>query len=159
MQAAEYQNYPWKAEDMGRFVTERTQLKPGAIERPSFLKSPMFPVLVLGVLSLGAWLAFKLYYAEFMKNTLIYMVAVIAVYWFSVSGGMYNIIRGVPMQHWDKRSGKVRPHSRASSPHLPCSSGLAACHESGVEQYQGVLSYRCSNLLCRQFVQDARDQS
>lgn len=117
-QASEYQNYPWSAEDMGRFVTERTQLKPGAIERPSFLKSPLFPVLLLALLSLGAWLAFKLYSAEFMKNPLIWMVAVIAVYWFSVSGGMFNIIRGVPMQHWDKRTGNVRP--RPSPVFLRC---------------------------------------
>jgi len=107
MQPANYQKYPWTADDMAEFSADRTGLHAGTIERPTFLKSPFFPVIVLGVLSVGAWIGLKLYYAPFMKNPLIWITAVIAVYWFSVSGGMHNIIRGVPMQSWDRNSGKV----------------------------------------------------
>lgn len=123
MQPTNYPKYPWTAEDMGSFVVERTNLVGGTIERPSLLKSPWFPVLVLAVLSMGAYVAYNLYYAEFMKNTIIWMVAVIAVYWFSVSGGMFNIIRGVPMQHFDRASGKVRPCVDPCTVHaVPCKS-------------------------------------
>ena len=92
---------------MGDFLADRTGFKASGIERPSFLRSPLFPLALLGFLSAAAFVFYQLYYAEFMKNTLIWTAAIIFVYWFSVSGGMHNIIRGVPMQHWDRASGKV----------------------------------------------------
>ena len=92
---------------MNDFVADRTGFKATGIERPSFMKSPLFPITLLSFLTVAAFVGYQLYYAEFMKNTVIWTVAIIFVYWFSVSGGMHNIIRGVPMQHWDRASGKV----------------------------------------------------
>ncbi len=92
---------------MNEFVADRTGLKATGIERPSFLKSPLFPIAMLSFLTVAAFVGYHLYYAEFMKNTIIWTAAIIFVYWFSVSGGMHNIIRGVPMQHWDRASGKA----------------------------------------------------
>lgn len=68
---------------------------------------------MLSVLAGGAVVGLKLYYAPFMKNPVIWAFGIIVVYLFSVSGGMHNIIRGVPMQHFDQRTGKVRPAAQA----------------------------------------------
>ena len=102
---------------MGDFIADRTGFKASGIERPSFAKSPLFPIALLGFLSMAAFVGYHLYYAEFIKNTLIWTAAIIFVYWFSVSGGMHNIIRGVPMQHWDRASGKASPPCPV---HQPC---------------------------------------
>ena len=56
----------------------------------------------------GAAIGLKLYYAPFMKHHAIWATAILAVYLFSVSGGMHNIIRGVPMQTFDRNTGQVR---------------------------------------------------
>ncbi len=61
------------------------------------------------MLGAGAAVGLKLYYAPFMKNHAIWASAILAVYLFSVSGGMHNIIRGVPMQHIDRNTGQVPP--------------------------------------------------
>lgn len=62
---------------------------------------------MLAVLAGGGAVAYKLYYSPLMKIPWIWAAGVILVFFFSVSGGMHNIIRGVPMQHLDPRTGKV----------------------------------------------------
>ena len=52
-------------------------------------------------------MAYHLYYAPFMKNLGLWTAGVLFVYWFSVSGGMHNIIRGVPLYYPDQ-DGKVK---------------------------------------------------
>lgn len=77
------------------------------VEQPSFMRSKLFPpVFVAAVLALG-FLAYNLYYAPFMKNLALWVFGVLVVYWFSVSGGMHNIIRGVPMYYPDQ-DGKIK---------------------------------------------------
>ena len=51
------------------------------VTKPSLLTSPLFPVLALGVLSIGAAAAYQLYYAPFMKNLLIWSAGAIVIYW------------------------------------------------------------------------------
>lgn len=80
----------------------------GPIERPSLLKSPLFPLLAVAVVAGWAWLAYNLYYADFMKNRAIWTFGTIFVFWFAVSGGMHNIIRGVPFYYVDPNVGKVQ---------------------------------------------------
>ena len=76
------------------------------------MRSKLFPpVFVAAVLALG-FLAYNLYYAPFMKNLALWVFGVLVVYWFSVSGGMHNIIRGVPMYYPDQNGQiKVSPLS------------------------------------------------
>ena len=52
-------------------------------------------------------LAYTLYYAPFMKNLGLWAAGVLFVYWFSVSGGMHNIIRGVPLYYPDQ-NGQIK---------------------------------------------------
>ena len=42
-----------------------------------------------------------------MKNLALWVFGVLVIYWFSVSGGMHNIIRGVPMYYPDQ-NGQVK---------------------------------------------------
>lgn len=107
MQASDYQNYPWTAHDMGGWSAEVTGMKAAKIDRPTIFTHWAFPFMVLGVLAGGGAVAYKLYYSPFMKIPAIWAAGIIFVYFFSVSGGMHNIIRGVPMQHLDQRTGKV----------------------------------------------------
>lgn len=107
MKHADYSNYPWTAEDMASFIRERTGVAIGDIDKPSVFKSRLFPVVAVAIIGLGGWVAYNLYYAEFMKNRVLWTIGTIVVFWFAVSGGMHNIIRGVPMYYADP-NGKVQ---------------------------------------------------
>ncbi|KAK9816628.1 hypothetical protein WJX72_003054 [[Myrmecia] bisecta] len=107
MKHGDYSKYPWTADDFASFVLEKTGIPVGPIERPSLFKSPLFPFLALGFLGSAAYIGYNLYYAAFMKNLIIWVLGCLFVYWFSVSGGMHNIIRGVPMAYPDPESGKL----------------------------------------------------
>lgn len=89
-------------------VGAQTGISVGEITKPSLLTSPLFPFLALGVIAAGSYVAYQLYYAEFMKNQLIWTTGTLLVFWFAVSGGMHNIIRGVPMYFFDPQAGKVQ---------------------------------------------------
>ncbi|CAK0762797.1 hypothetical protein CVIRNUC_002993 [Coccomyxa viridis] len=102
-----YGHHIWKADDMAAFLLETTGIKIDKVEQPSFMRSRLFPpVFVAAVLAMG-FLAYNLYNAPFMKNLGLWVFGVLVIYWFSVSGGMHNIIRGVPMYYPDQ-SGQVK---------------------------------------------------
>jgi oligosaccharyltransferase complex subunit gamma len=107
MQASDYQAYPWTAHDIGGWVAETAGVKAAKIDRPSFVTHWTFPFVVLSVLMGGGAVAYKLYYSPLLKIPALWAAGIIFVFFFSVSGGMHNIIRGVPMQHLDPRTGKV----------------------------------------------------
>lgn len=99
--------YPWPAESITEFIKGRTSLPHGAIDRPSFVKSPLFPLFALAFLAGGGLVAWKLYNSWIVRLTWLWGLGSLAVYGFSTSGGMYNIIRGMPMYVMD-RGGKIR---------------------------------------------------
>lgn len=100
------------------------------------------PVQVLGVLAGGGAVAYKLYYSPFMKIPAIWAAGIIFVYFFSVSGGMHNIIRGVPMQHLDQRTGKVGTRWHTCNP--IAATLLSTRDVSGTQAL-----HRRPNCLCR----------
>ena len=55
------------------------------------------------MLASGAYVAWLLYQAPFMRRLWIYLVGALFVFWFSVSGGMHNIIRGVPLYFFNQQ--------------------------------------------------------
>jgi hypothetical protein len=91
--------YPWPAESIVDFVRGRTLLSAAAVDRPSFIKSPAFPFVALAVLAGLAAVGWKLYNSPLVRQTWVWAVGSLVVYGFATSGGMYNIIRGVPMYY------------------------------------------------------------
>ncbi|KXZ42310.1 hypothetical protein GPECTOR_164g152 [Gonium pectorale] len=89
-------DYPWPAETFLDFLAARHGVAAAPVDRPSIYKSPLFPVFVLGGVLAVAYLAYQVYARGLLRHTLPWAVVSLAVFWFSTSGGMYNIIRGVP---------------------------------------------------------------
>ena len=88
---------PVTVNDMISFVKDKTGIDIGKVEKPTVFQAWWFPFVALSFLSSLAYIAYKVFYADFMKNMVFYALATLFVYWFSVSGGMHNIIRGMPM--------------------------------------------------------------
>ena len=84
-------------EDMVNWVKEKTGIDIGKVDKPTVAQAWWFPFFALAFLSSLLYIAYKLFYADFTKNLVLYALATLFVYWFSVSGGMHNIIRGMPM--------------------------------------------------------------
>lgn len=95
--------YPWSAEQIAEYVAERCGVAVGEIKRTSLISSRLMPLVSLAVLGGVALVGYRLYSAPFMRHQWLYAVGALVVYWFSVSGGMYNIIRGVPLVGYDGR--------------------------------------------------------
>lgn len=99
MSPMKFQAYPWSPEDLLKFVQQREGLpEPIPVpEEPKFWQSPIFPFIAAPLLLMAAVGGYKIYYSPLVRFRFIYVLAGLAVYFFSVSGGMYNIIRGMPM--------------------------------------------------------------
>ncbi len=119
MRHDDYGHALWKAEEMAGFVADRTGFKVDKIDRPSFFRSAFFPPAALAALAAGAWAAWLLYQAPFMRQLWIYALGSLFVFWFSVSGGMHNIIRGVPLYYFNQQGQArrgARPGCRLAEP-------------------------------------------
>ena len=88
---------PINIDQMVSFVREKTGIDIGKVEKPTVFQAWWFPFVAIAFLSSILYIAYKVFYADFMKNMVVYALATLFVYWFSVSGGMHNIIRGMPM--------------------------------------------------------------
>lgn len=98
--------YPWKAEDMAKFIAARG-FQHAEIVRPNFYKSTQFKMYVLAAL-VGLVLAvYFMYMTGVLHHPFIYALGSILIFWFSVGGGMFNIIRGMPFFIYDK-DGKMQ---------------------------------------------------
>lgn len=99
-------SYPWDAETLAAFVQDRTGVSVGEIVRPAAVRSRFLPLLTLAVMAGLGLLGQRLYHAAFMRHPAIYIAGALVVWWFSVSGGMHNIIRGVPLVGYDPATRK-----------------------------------------------------
>ncbi|KAF6261066.1 hypothetical protein COO60DRAFT_821537 [Scenedesmus sp. NREL 46B-D3] len=98
--------YPWPAEELLRCATGNTGLAGGEVDRPSALKHPLFPVALLAFIVVGGYAGWLAYNSPFVKITPLWALGALAVYWFATSGGMYNIIRGMPI-YYRGQNGKL----------------------------------------------------
>lgn len=98
--------YPWPAESIVDCVKDRTGLTAAPVDRPSIVKSPLFPLVALAALAGGGAVAWKLYNSPIARQTWVWALGALAVYGFSTSGGMYNIIRGMPL--YIQRGNKIQ---------------------------------------------------
>ena len=116
MRHARYGHRHWSAADFAKFASDRVEAwrsenddfvgsADGTTEPPPaivILEAPPRPSVVnvclgLAVLSGLAAVAWKLYNSRLAKSYPLWALACLSVWWFSTSGGMYNIIRGMPM--------------------------------------------------------------
>lgn len=95
--------YPWPATRIAEFVTERSGLPVGEVKHAPLIGARLMPLVSLAVLGALIFVGIKLYNAPFMRHQALYAVGALVIYWFSVSGGMFNIIRGVPFVGYDHR--------------------------------------------------------
>jgi hypothetical protein len=72
--------YPWPAESIAEFVKGRTSMTHAAIDRPSFVKSPLFPLFALATLAAGGVVAWKLYNSWIVRLTWLWTLGALAVY-------------------------------------------------------------------------------
>ncbi|KAL4445853.1 hypothetical protein ABPG77_009052 [Micractinium sp. CCAP 211/92] len=96
--------YPWGPERIAEFVSERTGLAVGEVKHAPLISPRVLPLVSLAVLACIVYVGYKLYYAPCMRHQALYAVGALCIYWFSVSGGMFNIIRGVPLVGFDHRN-------------------------------------------------------
>eukprot|EP00882_Tetradesmus_deserticola_P025835 GHRQ01028410.1.p1 GENE.GHRQ01028410.1~~GHRQ01028410.1.p1 ORF type:complete len:109 (+),score=41.66 GHRQ01028410.1:214-540(+) len=54
----------------------------------------------------GGYVAWVVYNSPIVKITPLWALGALAVYWFATSGGMYNIIRGMPL-YYRGQNGKL----------------------------------------------------
>jgi hypothetical protein len=54
----------------------------------------------------GGYAAWLVYNSPIVKITALWALGALAVYWFATSGGMYNIIRGIPL-YYRGQNGKL----------------------------------------------------
>ena len=117
MRHAEYGHKHWVADDFAAFVSDRA-----SIPRPHIAAPPPRPSIInialglalLGGLGAAGWRFYKSALAAFLP---LWMFGACAVWWFSTSGGMYNIIRGMPMvmpQVWEGGEEGGRTGGRAA---------------------------------------------
>jgi oligosaccharyltransferase complex subunit gamma len=102
--ASGFTKYPWAAEEMVAWMLGRVAgSRASQVERPSFVRSPMFPLAFAGLLTTGAAAAWRLYGSRLARKPAVWGAGALGVWWFSVSGGMFNIIRGMPLVGIDPR--------------------------------------------------------
>eukprot|EP00887_Chlorella_sp_A99_P000763 scaffold5.g763.t1 len=100
-------DYPWRAEALAQWVQDKTGLAVGEIKRASIFHSrravPSFhhPPFAPGHAPRPARRPAR---RPLLRSRPLYAVGTLVVWWFSTSGGMYNIIRGVPMVGYDPRT-------------------------------------------------------
>jgi hypothetical protein len=115
--------YPWPAEDLVTCVSRQTGFSAGAIERPTVVQNPLFPLGLLAFIVVGGTVAWKLYNSPIVRITGLWTLGALGVYWFATSGGMYNIIRGIPFS--TVRDGKKVYWMDVS--HDSCRDGIVMC--------------------------------
>lgn len=90
-----------KAQDIADFIGASTGIDIGEPQMEP--RSPFLPFVVLFFLGNLAIIGYKLSNSWLIHYMPLYICGSLLVYWFSVSGGMFNIIRGMPFVGVDRR--------------------------------------------------------
>eukprot|EP00898_Chlorokybus_atmophyticus_P000722 jgi/Chlat1/1650/Chrsp127S00088 len=95
------------AETIAQFVEASTGLKlTSPIVRPRLFDQTWFRItFLLGIVGFLS-LAYKIISSGALQRPQLWVLGALAVYYFSVSGGMYGIIRGVPLVGVDQQTGQ-----------------------------------------------------
>lgn len=90
---------------MSKLVAEVSGQGVNTVRRDSIRDSNAFPLLLLAAVALAGAIVYKAYYSKRLRTATPWLCLSLAVYWFSVSGSMFTIIRNVPMFTVDRKSG------------------------------------------------------
>ncbi|KAL2495343.1 putative dolichyl-diphosphooligosaccharide--protein glycosyltransferase subunit 3B [Forsythia ovata] len=86
------------AESMAEFIESRTKLSVGPVHRPPIVSKKQIAFIAVAILIWTPFFLKKLIAGNtFLHDKNIWMAGAIFVYFFSVSGAMFNIIRKMPM--------------------------------------------------------------
>lgn len=96
----------WKAEDIATFISATCGLSPGDLSE-LHQRSPFLPLFVLLFLGASTVIGYKVSQSPLIHYLPFYIIGSLTVFWFSLSGGMFNIIRGVPMVGIDRQTNKA----------------------------------------------------
>uniref|UniRef100_A0A7S0YS80 Uncharacterized protein n=1 Tax=Polytomella parva TaxID=51329 RepID=A0A7S0YS80_9CHLO len=88
--------YPWTAEQLVNWLSE-LGLPIATVKRPSIFSDPKLVSFLAAVLVVYSYILYKLFQSGFIFKPIAWSLISLLIFWFSVSGGMYNIIRGVPL--------------------------------------------------------------
>lgn len=91
-----HKSYPWKAELISEFVRKSTGYSITEIKRPSITDSKFFLFFTISSIIIIIYTSYKIYCTPIIQNKWIWMMAVVSICWFATSGGLFNIIRGIP---------------------------------------------------------------
>lgn len=93
------------AEGMASFVESKTKQSVGKIERPPPITKKQLAIVAGGLLVAAPFVIQKLMTADTpLHDSKVWASLAIFVYFFSVSGGMHNIIRGMPFFMADRNN-------------------------------------------------------
>ena len=105
----------WSPVEIGAFVAATCGISPGDLSMAGLQERSRFlPVFVLLFLAVASIVGFKVSQSAIVRWTPLYIVGGLFVFWFSLSGGMYNIIRGVPLIGMDPRTRKPKAFMEGS---------------------------------------------
>ena len=101
--------FPRNAEGLASFVTAKTKQACGPIERPPPLSKAQMWALGVVFVAVTPFIYKVMTHPDSpMREPALYCVFVLVIYFFSVSGGMFNIIRNIPLFMQDRNNpGKI----------------------------------------------------
>jgi len=102
-----------KATDILDFVITRTGLT-ATVEFPSIVKTWWFPFAFVAVCWLVVGFLYKAYHSCIYNYKPSYAIAALAIYAYSVGGGLYTVIRGIPFAGLSPGTGKPEYYSRGT---------------------------------------------
>lgn len=109
--------YPWTAETMVKYMGG-TEHKAGPINRPSLLKSPFFPPVLVATLVGLAYVAYKVYQTDFVRMPWLWMTGTLVIFWWSVSGGEF--IHMINLHRFPAHLGKEGTHKMGAQQTTVC---------------------------------------
>lgn len=142
------QTYPWPAEDLVACVSRQSGFSAAAVERPTVVQNPLFPLALLAFIVVGGFVAWKLYNSPLVRITGLWTLGALGVYWFATSGGMYNIIRGVYGDRHRAQHGKRLATHRGRRGPVDRHAGM----EKSSRRTLAFCVPVCQHLMCRSFV-------